>query len=131
MRKLFFVSALATIIFFGVETGYSQQRGPCDHLTNPTAKRNCLLRINRDRELEAIAARRRMERLDRIMNRACNMASIADQAAQIAAERPVNPRNPVTVAGVTWTSVRGIMSTLTRERRNCESARQAVEAARR
>jgi hypothetical protein len=54
---------------------------------------------------------------------------VLDQAAELASEQGANVK--VVAAGVTWRSLRAIMSALTREKRNCESARQEVERSRR
>lgn len=131
MKRPIFLT-ICLIVFAGVSSAYSQQRKPCDHLTDPTAKRNCLVRELNEANRQQRLAQERMEILNLRMKRACDAMQIADQAARIAATRAVvNFANPVTVAGATWYSVRGIMSTLTREKKNCDSARQAVSQARR
>lgn len=133
--KIFKLSfALAFLILVISVDTYSQDR-PCDHLTNPTAKRNCLQRVLDQRTREARVARERLERLDRSMRNACNAAAVMDQTATyVTRVAKICPRNryceAVKYSGTTWTSTRQVMSALTREKRNCESARRAYESAR-
>lgn len=118
------ILSLLMVVFS--DTAYSQQRKPCGHLTNPTAKRNCLVRELNEANRQQRIADERLRRLNGQMKKACDAVQVIDQAARIAATRGVSPTNPISAGGATWTSVRTIMSALTKEKQNCESARLAV-----
>lgn len=120
--NLMMISVLTIFLFSGV--AYSQ--GNCNHLTNPTAKRNCLKRQLDDANRQQRLAQERLNRANLRMQRACTTMEALDQAAELAATQ-ASPH--VQVAGVTYTTVRAVTSALTRERRNCESARQEVARA--
>lgn len=123
--SLILTSVLTIFAFSGV--AYSQ--GQCNHLTNPTAKRHCLQRQLDEANRQQRLAQERLDRANLKMQKACSAVSALDQAAKVASKQGRNVN--VVAVGVTWTSVRAIMSALTREKRNCESARQEVDQARR
>jgi hypothetical protein len=121
--SLILTSVLTILVFSGA--AYSQ--GGCNHLTNPTAKRNCLVRQLNEATRQQKYYEERLNSANRRMQKACSTVEALDQAARIASNQGSNVN--VKAAGVTWRSLRAIMSALTRERRNCESARQEVARA--
>ncbi len=123
--SLILTSVLTILAFSGV--AYSQ--GKCDHLTNPTAKRHCLQRQLDEANRQQLLANERLNRANQRMQKACDAAASLDQAAKIASKQGSNVN--VRAVGITWRSTRAIMSALTREKRNCESARREVNKARR
>lgn len=126
MKASLILTSFLTILVF---SGVSYSQGQCNHLTNPTAKRNCLKRQLDEANRQQRLAEERLNRANLRMQKACTAMEVLDQAAELAASQ--HPIVHVQVAGATYYSVRAVTSALTREQRNCESARQEVERARR
>lgn len=120
---------LTSVLMILAFSGVSYSQGKCNHLKNPTAKRHCLQRQLDEANRQQRLAQERLNRANLRMQRACTAMEALDQAAELAAAQ--HPNVHVQAAGATFYSVRAVMSALTRERRNCESARQEVERARR
>jgi hypothetical protein len=126
MNKRAWLIILALSFFYGAQTAYSQQRRPCDGLSG-AQRRSCLERTVARTTAEANRANERLQRLNFAMTRACNAAELLDVTADIAQTAgEVSFRHPLSYGGLTWTSVRAIMSRFSNEKRNCESARRAV-----
>ena len=123
--SIILTSVLTILVFSGV--AYSQ--GNCNHLTNPTAKRNCLRRQLDEANRQQRVAQERLNRANLRMQKACTTMELLDEGAGIVGAEARNVK--VKIAGMTYYSYRTILSALARERRNCESARQEVERARR
>jgi hypothetical protein len=80
---------------------------------------------------EAKAANDRLARLDATMKTACDVVAVLDKTAEIAKNvGDVSEIKPLKYGGMTWTSVRALMTRLTQEQKNCADARRAVEEAR-
>lgn len=126
MKISLILSSVFTIVMF---SGISYAQGNCNHLTNRTAKRHCLQRQLDEANRQQRLANERLNRANLRMKKACDTVAALDQAAKIASRQ--GPNVNVRAAGITWRSTRAIMSALTQERRNCASARQEVEKARR
>jgi hypothetical protein len=110
---------------------YEKQGKPCAGLQG-NARTTCLREELRRANAEVAAANANLARLDRRMTAACNTVAFLDQAAQAAElAGDVTQAKPLSFGGQTWTSVRALMTQLTREKKNCADARRAVEEARR
>ena len=122
---------VTVVLTLGSGTAYSQQRSPCAGLTG-AAHRRCLEAEHRRTTREAAAANARLARLDRRMKTACDMVAVLDKTAEVAQTAgEISRNNRLTYAGMTWTSVRSLMTRLTKERQKCDDARRAVDEARR
>jgi hypothetical protein len=120
---------LTTVVLVMLLSGAAYSQGKCNHLTNPTAKRHCLQRQLDEANRQQRLAEERLNRANLRMQKACTAMEALDQAAELAATQ--HPHVHVKAAGATFYSVRAVTSALTRERRNCESARREVEKTRR
>ncbi|MFN0278705.1 MAG: hypothetical protein ACKVRN_08890 [Pyrinomonadaceae bacterium] len=63
------------------------------------------------------------------MHRTCQTYEVLDQTADLASAQGRTMH--IQAAGVTWTTLRALLSAVTRERQKCESARRDFESARR
>jgi hypothetical protein len=118
-------------IILALPLAASAQTRPCADQTGE-ARRRCLEReVERSRrELERINAK--IARLDRAHQVACDAAELMDRTAEVAQTAgEISRSKPLEYGGQVWTSVRAITSRLLREREGCESARRAVDEARR
>lgn len=114
MKASLIMTVVLTVLAF---SGVTYSQGQCNHLTNPTAKRHCLQRQLDEANRQQRLANERLNRANLRMQKACSTVEVLDQAAELASEQ--GPNVNVVAAGVTWRSLRAIMSALTREKRNC------------
>lgn len=107
------------------------QQGPlCPGLTGQ-ARTNCLQAEVRRAAAAAATANAKLDRLNNIMKKSCDAVEVLDATAQVANRAgEISANKPLQYGGMTWTSVRNLMTALTKERRNCDDARKAVAAAR-
>lgn len=119
----------ALLLGIGAQAAYSQR--PCDGLVG-SVRTSCLQREAARTRSQADRANANLQQLTARMNFACQGASILDATARAATAFGEITRNRRFIyMGRSWSSVREIMTTLTRERANCEDARRAVANARR
>lgn len=114
----------ALLVSIGAQVTYSQR--PCDGLV-AAARSSCLQREAARTRAAADRANANLAQLNARMNIACRAASILDATAKAAAAfGEITSNRRFVFGGRSWSSIREIMTTLTRERANCEGLRRAA-----
>lgn len=119
----------ALLLGIGAQEAYSQRR--CDGLVG-SVRASCLQREAARARSQADRANANLQHLTARMNFACRAAALLDAIARAAtAFGEITKNRRFVYGGRSWSSTREIMTTLTRERANCEDARRAFANARR
>lgn len=118
-------------LFFAIGVQAARSQRPCSGVVGQQRTRCLQVEVARATAI-ANQANANLQQLNARMNSACAAASMMDRTASVAQTvGEISSYKPFQFGGMTWTSVRQIMSRLTSERANCANAQRAVANARR